>query len=207
MVIEYLKEQKRKNTKPASMGYFYCVRNPSESERADPDEIMRSILKQLSSSTSAQPVRLSVAKKYKDLKDEAVEHGDTEPPRFITTDCVDLILELLVNNSATIIIDVLDECDPDRRYELLEALDKIIQDSSNVVNVFVSSRDDNDIVCRLRESSNVIIHASDNSQDIERFIVSHVDQSIRNKRLLSGRVSKELKEQIIHVLTQKAQGM
>lgn len=53
----------------------------------------------------------------------------------------------------------------------------------------------------------MIVRASDNREDIERFIVSQVDQSIKNKRLLSGNVSKELKERIIHVLIEGAQGM
>lgn len=168
---------------------------------------MRSILKQLSSSKSSLSVREPVATKYKELKEEADENGCDEPPKLTVEECVELILDLLKSNPATIIIDALDECDPVRRHELLQALNKIIQDSSNVVNVFVSSRDDNDLVCRLEGCSNVAILVSDNSKDIKRFIASEVDQSIKEKRLLGGRVSKELKNQIIKVLTDGAQGM
>lgn len=178
-----------------------------EPERADPDEIMRTILKQLSSSTSAEAVREPVAAKYQELRKEADEAGCQEPLSLTIKECEELILELLISNPATIIIDALDECDPARRHELLQALDNIIQGSSNVVNVFVSSRDDNDIVCQLENSPNVVINASDNGQDIQNFIVSQVDQSIKNKILLSGRVSDELKRQIINVLTEGAQGM
>ena len=168
---------------------------------------MRSILKQLSSSKSADPIREPVARRYKELRKEADEIGYEELSKLTITDCEELILELLVSNPATIVIDALDECDPDRRHELLEALDRIIQESSNVVNIFVSSRDDNDIVCRLEQSLNVVINARNNRKDIQRFIVSQVDQSIKNKRLLHGRVSHELREQIIDVLTEGAQGM
>ena len=148
-----------------------------------------------------------MAAKYKALKKEADETGCEEPSKLTITECEALVLELLRSNPATIIIDALDECDPARRYELLEVLDNIIQQSSNVVNIFVSSRDDNDIVCRLENSPNVIIDATDNGKDIQRFIVSQVDQSIKNKRLLSGRVSGDLKQQIINVLNEAAQGM
>ena len=189
------------------MAYFYCVRNTSEPERADSDAIMQSILKQLSSSTSAVAVREPVAKKYKELKTEADETGCQESSKLIITECEELILELLRSNSATIIIDALDECDLARRHELLEVLDKIIQESSNVVNIFVFSWDDDDIVCRLKNSSNVFINVRNNYEDIQRFIFSQVDQSIKNKRLLSGRVSYELKQQIINVLTEGAEEM
>lgn len=206
-MIEHLNKERSNSRSPAPIGYFYCVRNTSEPERADPDEIMRSILKQLSSSTSAVAVREPVAAKYKELKKDADETGCQEPSKLTMTECEELILELLSSNPATIIIDALDECDPVRRHELLEVLDNIIQESSNVVNVFVSSRDDNDIVCRLENSPNVIINATDNGKDIQRFIIFQVNQSIKNRRLLSGRVSDELKEQIISVLTKGAQGM
>lgn len=205
-MIEHLNKERSNSESPAPIAYFYCVRNTSEPERADPDEIMRSILRQLSSSTSAVAVREPVAARYKELKMEADEIGE-EPTKLTITECQELILELLNSNPATIIIDALDECDPARRHELLEVLDNIIQESSNVVNVFVSSRNDNDLVCRLESSPNVIINVSDNGRDIQRFIVSQVDQSIKNKRLLSGRVSDALREQIINVLTEGAQGM
>lgn len=200
-------KERSNNESPAPISYFYCVRNTSEPERADPDEIMRSIVKQLSSSTSAVAIREPVAATYKKLRKVANETGCQEPSNLTITECEALILELLSSNPATIIIDALDECDPARRHELLEVLDNIIQQSSNVVNIFVSSRDDNDIVCRLENSPNVIINATDNEKDIQRFIVSQVDQAIKNRRLLSGRVSNELKQQIIDVLTNGAQGM
>jgi len=194
------------NTASAPTAYFYGARSRAEPERASPDEIMRSILKQLSCSKPNLPVREPVARKYKEMKEEADDDG-CEPAKLTITECVRLILALLESNPATIIIDALDECDPSRRHELLLAFDKIIRDSANVVKIFVSSRDDHDIVCRLVNSPNVYIRASDNGEDIERFIRSEVDQSIIEKRLLSGNVSDELKSRIISVLIKGAQGM
>jgi hypothetical protein len=188
------------------IAYFYCTRSPAEPERADLDEIMRSILRQLSCSKLDLPIREPVAKKYKEMKEEADEDG-YEPAKLRIAECVDLILALLESNPATIIIDALDECDPNRRYELLLAFDKIIRNSANVVKIFVSSRDDNDIVRRLANSPNVVIRASDNGEDIEQFVRSKVDQSIIEQRLLSGNVSDELKSRIISVLINGAQGM
>jgi hypothetical protein len=194
------------NPAPAPIAYFYCARNETEPERANPEEIMRSILKQLSCITSDLPVREPVAKSYEEKRKEADCEGN-DLMKLTLKECVDLILALLETNPATIIIDALDECDRRLRPKLLEALDDIIQKSASLVKVFVSSRDDNDIVCQLVNTPNVIIHASDNDEDIKRFVECRVDQSIENKTLLSGNVSSDLRNGIIANLTEGAQGM
>ena len=206
-MIECLIKENKTNQASAPIAYFYCVRSTSEPERADPDEIMRSILKQLCSSKSSLPIREPVATKYQELKEAAEDNGYLEPQKLLVDQCVELILGLLTNNPATIVVDALDECDPNRRHELLEALDNIIQNSANIVKVFVASRDDNDIVCRLEKSPNVIIHASDNGMDIQRYVEIQVAQSITDRRLLSGDVSEELKNRIIVALRKGAGGM
>lgn len=79
----------------------------------------------------------------------------------------DVLLELFKENPATIVIDALDEYNPNERHNLLSAMDTIITESASLVRVFVSSRNDGDIVCQLEESPNIFIRASDNSADIE----------------------------------------
>jgi hypothetical protein len=194
------------NKAPAPVAYFYCARNKSEPQRANPEEIMRSVLKQLSCSKSDLPVREPVAKMYQERKEEAEDNG-CEPEKLTLAECVDIIVALLESNPATIIIDALDECDPARRGELLAALDKIIQLSANLMKIFVSSRDDNDIVLRLTNSPNVFIRASDNSEDIERFVRTEVARSVEDEKLLSGQVSEDLKNKIVIALIEGAQGM
>jgi hypothetical protein len=206
LVIENLNAEYSIIPQPAPILYFYCARDATEPERADPDEILRCILKQLCSSGSDQPIQEPVVKEFKTRKEEAEDDG-CEPTKLTLTETVGLIVTLLDSNPATIIIDALDECDPCRRHELLAALDRIIQESASLVKIFVSSRDDNDIVYRLRHSWNVYINAGDNSKDIERFVQAEVEQSIQNGRLLGGNVSQELKNQILMALGSGAQGM
>jgi hypothetical protein len=194
------------NAASAPVAYFYCTRNSAESERAKPDEILRSILKQLSCTTLHQPIREPVARTYKQRKEEADNDG-REPTKLMLKECVQLILALLETIRATIIIDALDECDPARRHELLSALDRIREESTSLVKVFVSSRDDQDIVCQLNHLPDVFIHASDNCEDIKNFVRFRVNQSIKNKTLLRGNVTEELKSRIISSLIEGAQGM
>jgi hypothetical protein len=205
-VIEHLGNEDSTNEARAPVAYFYCTRNPAEQQRTDPDEIMRSILKQLSCSDSFLPIREPVAKIYKERKKEANMDG-SELEKLTITGCRDVILSLLESNPATIIIDAFDECNPARRDELRSALHEIIQGSAYVVKVFVSSRDDNDIVNWLEKSPNVFIRASDNGEDIERFVNSEVNHAIKRGKLLSGSVSEDLKSKITTTLIEGAQGM
>ena len=65
----------------------------------------------------------------------------------------DLIQELVDDILTTIIIDALDECNADRRHELLGVLEAIIRGSSKPVKILVSSRDsEEDISTKLMQS-------------------------------------------------------
>ena len=118
-IIEYLKESQNAPN-PAPIAYFYCVRNGAEPQRADPDEIMRSILKQLSCTKLDAPVREPISRFYKEKIEESEAQG-VEPEQLTLAETRKLILSLLEENPATIILDALDECNPSRRHELLNA--------------------------------------------------------------------------------------
>lgn len=186
--------------------YFYCNRNPAEPERSDPDEVMRCILKQLCSRTAAQPVRAPVADTFMQRMEEAEDDG-LDPSKLSLSECTALIIKVLEQDPAIIIIDALDECDPLRRHALLGALDKIIQESSGLVKVFVSSRDDGDIKQRLDKSQNIYIDALDNSGDIESFVQRELEDAIANKRLLGGKLPDGLESHILKQLVNGANGM
>ena len=166
---------------PTPIAYFYCARDNADPQRAEPEEALRSIARQLSGVDIDMPIR------YPTIKMHTHTCGNRFSARRLTVDeTVELILQLTNENPATLIIDALDECEPLRRHELLEALDTIVSKSANIVKVLVSSRDDSDIVCRLDNSPNLYIHAHDNDNDIRQFIHVEVDTAIRQKRLLGG---------------------
>ena len=129
----------------ASTAFFYCARSTAEPARAKPVEILCALLRQLCTSNSDQPVKSPVAREYEARKKKADEDCSTIK-RLTVEECTRLIIELTKDHPATIILDALDECEEITRHELLEALDSIISKSANVVKIFVSSRDDIDIV-------------------------------------------------------------
>ena len=133
------------NSYTSPTAFFYCVRSTAEPERSQPTEIMGTLLRQLASSQSDLSVKAPVAKEYEARYKTA--GGDSSALRRLTVeDCTRLIIELTKTYPATIILDALDECERDTRHKLLEAFDEIISKSEEVVKVFVSSRDDVDIV-------------------------------------------------------------
>jgi hypothetical protein len=190
------------NAQPEAFGYFYCTRDVFEPKRGDPLTILSSILKQLSCSRPDGRIQDVVMRKYEDLKTESLQ------PRSLTlAEVTSLILLLTENGPATIMIDALDECIPDRRYQLLGAIEGLMEKSTGRIKFVVSSRDHHeDIARRLRKNSNFEIDVVSNADDIERFVRLEVDRSIQESRLLSGLVSPELRDTLIHTLINGAQG-
>jgi hypothetical protein len=105
------------------------------------------------------------------------------------------------------VLDALDECNPETRHYLLESLDDIIQKSTGLVKIFVSSRDDKDVMLALNKSPNVYIKSSDNAEDIKTFIECEVGLAIRKGRLLNGSISTELRQHVVNTLKGGSQGM
>lgn len=186
------------------VAYCYCKRDPAQPERAEPEEILRAILRQLAffnDFTFAAVLDIF-------LKKRQIRRTDgSSPSRLTVTECVDLILLCTSQNRCVIIIDGLDECNPVNRNELLSGLNTIADRGSSSTKLFLSSRDNRDIVQRLGEFPNIFVDRTKNSSDIERFIKTRVDHLISEKVLLYGLVGYALREKIIEKLTDGAQGM
>ncbi|KAH0536664.1 hypothetical protein FGG08_006490 [Glutinoglossum americanum] len=185
------------------LAYFYCSRNAAEPERSNPEDIIRSIVRQISSPPPGESVLGPVTEKYEERKRKSFANGPLS-----LEESVEVIIELTSYYlRTTIVIDALDECDRNTRHRMLKALDSILQKSSGLVKIFVSSRDDQDIVLRLESSPNMYIKASDNAPDIRQYVQNEVRQAIYDKRLLGGDISEQLRGDIIRTLTEQAQGM
>lgn len=159
LVKGFLREE---SSRTSQIAFFYCARSVAESERGKAREILGAILKQLCSSKLNEPIRAPVAKEFQSRKRKADEDC-SELSRLSIEDCTRLIIELTRDNPAIIIIDALDECD--ETHELLEALHDITRNSTELVKVLLSSRDDVEIVsiicCTDCVFWNLIMHVSD----------------------------------------------
>lgn len=119
-----------------------------------------------------------------------------------------LIITLVnIYPQTTIVIDALDECDPSKRGKFLTSLRTIVNSTTSLVKIFVSSRDDDDIVLRLEKTPNLWIKATDNTGDIKRFVELEVERVIEDGELLRGKVSEKLKQSVITTLINGSHGM
>jgi hypothetical protein len=107
-----------------------------------------------------------------------------------------------------IMIDAMDECNHKKRAYLLKALERILRESNGLVKIFVSSRDDHDIVLRLHRYPNLEIKSNRNSDDITRFVKDQTEQLIEGGELLQYSNSKtEMKLLIVSKVIEGATGM
>jgi hypothetical protein len=184
--------------------FFYCLRSTGESERSDPKAILASIVRQLSSLEAGLPLLDPAIKKYMERESSGFAFGALSIEESRT-----LIIQLIEYYPlTTIIIDALDECDPRTRLELLEVLESILQDSSQLVKIFLSSRDDQDIVWQLKDYPNLEISSDRNKDDIEAFVNTETDRLVAKKRLLYNTSAKEdLRQLIKDKLIAESRGM
>ena len=184
--------------------FFYCSRNTAEPARSSPDAIVATIARQLSSLKLGSPLLAPAVAVYKKREMEGFASGS------LSIDESRLLILQLVEHYplTTIVIDALDECDPERRTDLLETLESILQESSGLVKIFVSSRDDQDIVLRLLDYPNLELSSEMNKDDISSFVIAETDNLVKRKKLLALSTNKEnLKIEIIEQVTKKADGM
>jgi hypothetical protein len=120
-----------------------------------------------------------------------------------------LIMQLIeLYPQTTIILDAMDECNLDTRLDLLDALQNLLEQSNSLVKVFVSSRDDQDIMLKLSGYPNLAIDSRRNSDDITQFVNAEVERLTKARKLLPHSPAQtEMKKIIINQVIKDAAGM
>lgn len=184
----------------ALTAYFYCTKNSAEPDRSNPNEILRSILRQLTIGDGTSPtIHESVLREFEHRQAEAKVNG-FELGRLQASECIRMILDTTAANPATIILDAVDEIESNSRHVLLSAFNQIAQDSLNIVKVFVTSRDDSNIRALLPDALAVRIQKGHVSRDMDDFVHREVSLAIQNRRMLNGVVSDSLRQALTRVL-------
>lgn len=201
LVVDLMIQERQERPHAAHLAYFYCTRDTAEPKRAQPVEILRSIVRQLACLNSQTSIRRPVIKKWnEEVENESDQELDIE-------ECVSLLLDLTRDNPAIICIDALDECNLATRRELLEAIGMVIDCSEQIVKVFVSSRREYDFLEYFTKWEAIEISAKENRDDIVNFIDAELKKSTTNNTLLHGQASDELINRIRQVLLDRADGM
>ena len=176
-----------------AIAYFYCNRN--EAVRRDPVAALKSFVRQLASPAKRPD---AVYSKLQQMRIELELKGS----QMNVEHCRD-ILQQMANTypQTTIVLDALDECDPETRWKLMTALDSLLE-SNNPVKVFISSRPDVDIKAHFRNRPSIEIKATDNHFDIASFVRQEI---VRHPRWNS--MTSDLRREIEEILLSKSQGM
>ncbi|KAJ5813170.1 hypothetical protein N7447_010193 [Penicillium robsamsonii] len=194
-VIDRIQDQLSDTPKNEGFAFFYCDKN--EPRRAQPLSILQSIVRQLST-TAKHPE--STQTKLCELYNKCRSAGSA----FSLEQCKEQIqVSLDIFENTTIVIDAMDECNPDSRDELTDALNSFVsQSNKRQVKIFISSRPDPDLKVQLKNAPNVGINASDNKGDIQKYLNVELDK-LAKKNPFIGR----LKSKILDTLLGRCQGM
>ncbi|CAG7925132.1 unnamed protein product [Penicillium olsonii] len=195
-VVDLIKSELEDLPRNEGFAYFYCNRN--EKDRGDSLAIIRSYVRQLSTSAN-NPQSMQI--KLKELCKKAEESGTTLS--FDT--CQEQILTSLnLYTKTTLVIDAFDECDQDSRDKLIEMFNCLLADSENTLKIYIASRPDPDVELQLQEQgrTGVAIQASHNASDVQRFLDQQLDK-LAKKAVFIGR----MKGKIVERLLERCQGM
>ncbi|KAL8929566.1 MAG: hypothetical protein Q9208_001235 [Pyrenodesmia sp. 3 TL-2023] len=210
-IDEYQTAKRESRNEHVCLAYFYCTRNKAGFDgvqelnlASEPVEIFRSLLKQLVKTEGSKKLDVSVTDKYQQLD------ADVDEPRRLTMfECIELIVSISWDRPTTIIIDALDECRSANVRDLLKGLDEIILRSPKTVKILMSTRPVSAVIDCLRDKqyASLEVNADLNGDDISNFITHELDSRIREKQLLRGLVSNDLRRDILLSLTKRAGSM
>ncbi|GFF93905.1 putative ankyrin repeat protein [Aspergillus lentulus] len=193
-VIDLVQGMLNNTPKDEGFTFFYC--DKTEPNYGQALSIFQSYMHQLST-TARNPG--SIQTRLKEKCKKAQDAGSTL--RFDA--CKQQILESLnLYTKTTLVLDAFDECDPESRGELADALKSLLLLSKNTVKVFISSRPDPDIQCELEGCTSVSIQASSNQLDIQNFLEEELEKLAKTTACI-----RRLKTAIVDKLLARCQGM
>ncbi|KAJ6007891.1 hypothetical protein N7540_011867 [Penicillium herquei] len=195
-VIDSFLDEHSLNPLSAPVAYFYCGDNQLGQSRADPEEAIRSLSRQFAVVDGKNlQVHEQIALEYSRREAQAKLDG-FEMPRLQGSECADLLLTIFAANPAVIVVDGVDELEKHRRHEILDFLIRIRDESGSVVKVFVSSRDNSNIMVSLPDALVLRVQDLDTKHDMEAFADRCLEKAISTRALLDGNVPNDLRSEI-----------
>jgi len=199
-VIDAIVNERQESSGAEKLVYFYC--NRAEEARRDPEMIMSALIHQL-----AQADDRKILKPVVDIYKDREQNGQISA-RLTLEESQELLVKIAdIYPRTTICLDALDEVDHEIRIRLLKSLKHVIEKSKNLVKIFATSRNDMDIFLQFKEFPMIDLEPDDNISDINEFITWRMKNVIRDRELLSGKVSDRLETEIRKALCERSKGM
>ena len=207
LIIDEFQKDFHNNAMPVPFAYFYCARNSFEQERSDPEEIMRSIVRQMTIAGNGQRTVLEILVNEFERREAEAKIDGFDIPRLSRSECVKLIFDITSSNSAVIVIDAIDEVQETCQYALIEDLVHIATASASVVKIFMTFRDTSQAAHLVPNANIIRIDGRTIRPDMDSFVLQHIDRAVRSKRLLGGKVPEELRKDLTVKLSDTAADM
>ncbi|KAK0701566.1 ankyrin repeat-containing domain protein [Lasiosphaeria miniovina] len=117
--------------------------------------------------------------------------------------CREQLLESVnLYSKTTLVLDALDECEGDSRCQLLEMVDFLLSEAERPIKIFIASRPNADIRDQFLARPHIEIQATDNQNDIEKFVNREI---VKHRRW--NRFSASLRGEIVKTLLNRSDGM
>ena len=180
----------------APVAFFYCSTATSAGRRNSAIQILRSLLNQLTFSRSGRLLRPEVVATWRRKKLDArlSQHSMWS---LSLEECVELILAVTIDLPLTFIIDGLDELSDCQ--ELFQTLKTIMQESSRVVKVFLTSRYHAESFS-LPAMISVTLRSTDIEEDLKKFVDEELSKSIRKTKSIESNAFNELRDKLSHFI-------
>lgn len=179
--------------------FFYCLR--TQNHRRQPENILRSFMKQLAASNDEAYAVLAsryTAKRRSGFLSEAMTIDECEQ---VLKDMLSIV------PMAVFVLDGLDECFVESRGRLIDVLTNLVE-SGLPLKVLISSRRDGDIKEQLQDRANISISATDNEEDIMKFVRDRIAAyRARRKVAVDTIIPRSLEDQIVRTIQEKSNGM
>lgn len=193
--IDHIKSALINSPNENGFAFFYC--NRYEENRRQPLSVLRSYVRQLS--TSANANKNTIHSELRKLYYESRLEGSDMDLEI----CKQKLLGLLnTYTKTTLILDALDECEFRPRRDLMKIIDFLLTRSQKPLKIFISSRPNGDIGEKYSEQSTIEIQPVDNQADIEKFVLQEIRAHHRWREMQSF-----LQNNIIQTLLSRSQGM
>jgi hypothetical protein len=206
-VVDAAMEDRTQGVSAAPILYYYCGDQEGSGGKCDPQDVMRSLLRQLSvkedgSCEIVEQVLLEFQRRQAIAKSHMGPMGKLEP-----SECTRWIIELLRTDQVFIIIDAIDEIHVSDRHLLLKELIALRDSTTANVKIFLSSRDDTNLSQWLDGIPDIRMQTTSTRDDMHLFVHHRVSMAIANKQILDGVVDSDLQFALENYLLDRADGM
>ncbi len=196
-VVDHMRKALLEQRSDEGFAYFYF--NRSDDARSTASAALCSLVRQLSVTADGKGMQQVLVEMYRSKRQLGFA------AKQLHEDDAQHLLRQFVNGypHTTLVLDALDECDEQTRMLIVDTLDHVVSHAAKPIKVFISSRLDADIAERLESGPNVAVTATDNADDIAKF----VDAKLTRRPQWSQKLSSAVRSEIVQTLCAKSGGM